>query len=231
MNGDTSAPVITIDGPGGTGKGTMTRWLAQKLDWNLLDSGALYRIIAWAYLENDFKNISEFIDNLNNILDMQYVAFKYQADGSEIISYKDENISKKLRSEQCAQQASILAAEKKVREFLVVCQRQFQQPPGLVADGRDMGTIIFPDAVVKLYLTASAEVRAKRRYLQLQKQGVEEDLNYLIKALQERDLRDTSRDVARLEAASDAVIIDTSDCSVEQVQAKIWQSVVSQGVV
>lgn len=224
-------PVITIDGPGGTGKGTMARWLAQKLGWGLLDSGALYRIVAWAYLSNNYQHTKDFIADMDGLLDMRQVKFEYLPEGVEIISYRGEDISQSLRTEACAQQASILAAEQNVREFLIACQRQFKQLPGLVADGRDMGTVIFPEAVLKVFLTASAEVRAKRRYVQLEKQGVKEDLGYLVKALKERDNRDSSRDFARLQPADDALIIDTSDCSISQVQEKLWHSAAASGVV
>ncbi|MDX2351313.1 (d)CMP kinase [Stutzerimonas xanthomarina] len=217
-------PVITIDGPSGSGKGTVAALLAAKLGWNFLDSGALYRLLAFAARNHgvDLTN-EEALKLLAAHLDVQFGAAK-GGEGMKII-LEGEDVTQAIRNEQVGAGASQVAALPVVREALLQRQKAFREPPGLVADGRDMGTVVFPDAPLKIYLTASAEERARRRYLQLNSKGDDVNLASLLDEIRARDERDTQRDVAPLKPADDAVQLDSTDLSIEQVLGQILSEV------
>jgi CMP/dCMP kinase len=206
-------PVIAIDGPSASGKGTVAQLIANKLGYHYLDSGALYRIVALAAFNrqipwNDEAALAEMTK-----------ALKIEFNLAEIF-LNDENVTEQVRTEQMSQGASQVAIHPRVREALTQLQRSFRRSPGLVADGRDMATVIFPDATTKIFLTASAEVRAERRYKQLVKKGLEADHAAILKDLQDRDTRDKQRAVAPLQQASDAHLLETSQLNIEQAVDK-----------
>jgi cytidylate kinase len=210
-----TVPVIAIDGPSGSGKGTIARRVAGALGYHLLDSGALYRLVALSAqksgvsLENGAK-----LAHLAFELD---VRFDSNEDGEERIWLGDEDVTGEIRTEEAGAGASAVAQIPAVREALFERQRAFQQPPGLVADGRDMGTQVFPDAVLKVFLTASAEERARRRHKQLKDKGLDVSLAALSRDIEDRDKRDSERSVAPLRPAEDARILDSSGQSIEAV--------------
>jgi len=211
MSADT--PVIAIDGPSGTGKGTISQLVARHLGWHLLDSGALYRVIAVGAEKNDIKTNN--INGLQKFSEGMQVAFSTEFEGS--ITLDDDEISHQVRLEETAEKASVVAAIPEIREVLLQRQRDFQLPPGLVADGRDMGTAVFPDSRLKIYLTASPEERAQRRYKQLINKGVSVNLRALLQDIASRDERDANRAVSPLRPAEDAVVIDTTSLTIEEV--------------
>jgi cytidylate kinase len=215
---DTDIPVITVDGPGGSGKGTITTRLAKHLGWHFLDSGALYRLSAVAVMKNGLSTgDAQALGQLVSELDI-----RFETKGKDVIAVlDDEDVTEQLRYEETGVVASVIAAIPDVRSALIGRQRRFRQPPGLVADGRDMGTVVFPDAKLKIFLTASAEIRAERRYKQLKEKGESVNLTRLFREIKARDLRDQSRSVAPLRPAEDAVIIDSSEMSIEEVFEKI----------
>ncbi len=208
-------PVITIDGPGGSGKGTIAMRLADQLGWNLLDSGALYRLVAVAALKQQLATTGTAIEfgELAKNLQAQFAVENHAVK----VILDDQDVSQHLRSEEVSVLASRLAALPAVREALVDRQRAFRRLPGLVADGRDMGTVIFSDANLKIYLTASVKERAQRRYKQLKEQGESVNLSRLFREIEERDHRDQTRLLAPLRPAFDSHIIDSSELSVEEV--------------
>ncbi|WP_127958296.1 (d)CMP kinase [Serratia microhaemolytica] len=211
----TLAPVITIDGPSGVGKGTLCKALAETLSWHLLDSGAIYRVLALAALHHQVDISSEeALVPLAAHLDVCFVT----QNGNMQIMLEGEDVSHQIRTEAVGNTASQAAAFPRVREALLRRQRAFRELPGLIADGRDMGTIVFPDAPVKIFLDASAEERAKRRLLQLQEKGFSGSIETILAEIKQRDDRDRNRAIAPLIPAEDALIIDATEMSIQQVR-------------
>jgi len=207
--------VVTIDGPGGSGKGTVGRRVADRLGWHLLDSGALYRLVALAALDAGLPQDDE-PGHARLALDLN-VTFSTDAAGAEVVLLAGKDVTTRLRTEAAGMAASRVAAMPLVRTALLDRQRAFSHPPGLVADGRDMGTVVFPNAQLKIYLTASAEERARRRHKQLKEKGLDVSLAALSQEIRERDRRDSSRAVAPLRPAEDAVVIDSTGIPIEGV--------------
>jgi cytidylate kinase len=206
---------VAIDGPSGSGKGTVARRAAAALGWNLLDSGALYRLTALAAWRGDESGASEQV--LAQIAANLDVRFAIDERGEEQVWLAGDDVTRDIRTEECGRLASHVAILPAVRDALVGLQRGFRRPPGLVADGRDMGTRIFPDALLKVFLTASAEVRAERRYKQLKDKGIDVSLPALSQHIEERDRRDSERSVAPLRAAEDARLLDSSNLTIDEV--------------
>jgi len=216
-----AVPVITIDGPTASGKGTITRLLAQRLGWNILDSGALYRLVALAAIKHNITtDDGASLAKLAANLDVEFIAGEADAEMAVLLEGKD--VTPELRAETTGNAASRVASVPEVRAALKERQRAFQQHPGLVADGRDMGTVVFPDAVIKIFLTASAEERAQRRYNQLKDKGLGVTMRSLLDEIAERDERDQQRDVSPLVAAEDAVVLDTSELTIDEVVDHLW---------
>lgn len=214
-------PIITLDGPSGTGKGTLCHMLAKHLGWNFLDSGVLYRILALAAVKRSVDLVE--CDKLVAIIDLLNISFISNDNLDTTVLLDNADITQELRSEQTGQNASKIATLPAVRSALLDKQRAFAKLPGLVTDGRDMGTVVFPDAILKVYLYASEEERAKRRYLQLQAKGVNVSLLQVTEELAKRDLRDTERQCSPLKPAADAVLVDTTGLTIAQVFANILQ--------
>lgn len=226
QNSPDSVPVLTVDGPSGSGKGTIVQRVAQKLGWHMLDSGALYRLVAFGALKNglslqDEAAIADYAVHLDVEFRLQDMPAGAPNPQELQIMLEGKPVGPELRTEETGNAASIVAAMPEVREALLQRQRDFRQPPGLVADGRDMGTTVFPDAQAKVFLTASAEERARRRYKQLIDKGISANLAALLRDINERDERDSQRSVSPLKPAADAVIIDTSDLSIDQVVEQV----------
>ena len=223
-----TVPVLTIDGPSGSGKGTIARKVATALGWHLLDSGALYRLVGFASAK---KGIStEIPGELAELARHMTVRFGSDTSGNEQIWLEGEEVSAHIRTEKAGERASVVASIPAVREALLEFQRDCRKPPGLVADGRDMGTQVFADAELKVFLTASAEERAKRRHKQLKDKGIDVSLAALSRDIEDRDRRDSQRTVAPLTPAEDAQLIDSSDMSIDDVTelvlswaGKIWE--------
>lgn len=209
----TAVPVITIDGPSGTGKGTLCHLLADHLQWHALDSGAIYRVLAYAAREKG----CEHDDVLRLVTLAHQLDLKFTHDGKQQVIFEGHNIAHAIRSEQCAQDASKIAAILAVREALLARQRAFAVLPGLVTDGRDMGTVVFPEAILKIYLDASVEERAKRRYLELKEKKIDVSLREVLDELAKRDVRDSQRSFSPLKPAVDAIHIDTTGLTIVQV--------------
>lgn len=213
-------PVLTLDGPSGAGKGTISRAAAKKLGWHYLDSGAIYRALAVASmdlgLDEDEAGIVESAGNLD---------LRFQCDPEYAVILSGKDITSRIQSEVCGNQASRLAAMPGVRAALLAKQRAFRQPPGLVADGRDMGTVVFQDALYKFFLTACPEIRAQRRVKQLKEKGMHVTLNQVIEELKQRDRRDETRQVAPLKAAVGAIVIDSSAMTIDEVVDRVTDAV------
>ncbi|MCF6203747.1 MAG: (d)CMP kinase [Methylococcaceae bacterium] len=208
-----SVPVLTIDGPSGAGKGTVSRAVAKKMGWNYLDSGSIYRSLAIAVL----KKKCDIADLKSVVKIAEAMILEFECGDELIVKLNGQNITSELPSQTTANTASIVAAYPEVRAVLLQKQRDFQKAPGLVADGRDMGTVVFPNALKKAYLTASAKERGKRRYKQLLEKGINANLAEITKEIEVRDRRDQERTAAPLKKADDALYIDSSDLPIEKV--------------
>ncbi len=225
----TLPPVITVDGPSGAGKGTVSHLLADTLGWHFLDSGALYRVTGQACLMagvswDDHPAVTEVARHLD-------VAFTTAEDGEVLVACNGEDVSRAIRTEEGGRGASTVAAIPSVREALLQRQREFRRAPGLVADGRDMGTVVFPDAPLKFFLTASAEERARRRYKQLIAKGESVSLPRLLEDIEERDARDSSREVSPLVPAEDAIVIDSTATPIADVFQQAMRKVEERGLI
>ena len=214
------APVVTIDGPGGSGKGTVCALLARELGWHLLDSGALYRLTALAAHQRTIDlDDEQAVAVVAEHLDVQFLA----GDAGEPtkILLDGNDVTTAIRQEEIGIAASRVATQPAVRSALLARQQAFAELPGLIADGRDMGTVVFPNAPVKIFLTASTEERAKRRFLQLQEQGVNVSLDRLLEDIVRRDEQDTNRAVAPMRPANDAIILDSTKLSIQEVLTQV----------
>ena len=213
-------PVLTLDGPSGVGKGTVASIIAQKLDWHLLDSGAIYRAFAIVARDNDIK--IDDIDGLLKLANNFDISFKLNSNHEPLNVYLNNvEVSSELRTEKTAALASQFAKIESLRKVLLVKQRQFKKLPGLVADGRDMGTVVFSDAPFKVFLTAEVEERAKRRLKQLQETGIAGNISHTLVEVQKRDERDANRQHSPLRPAKDALVIDTTNLSINEVITKV----------
>lgn len=210
----TDIPVLTIDGPSGSGKGTIAQMIAREFGWHYLDSGAIYRVLAQAALKHQLDITDE--PALTSLAEGLDVRFAFDNDELKVM-LEDEDVSLLIRSEQAGNAASKVAAIPAVRSALLQRQRDFRKMPGLVTDGRDMGTVVFPDATYKVFLTASAEERAQRRHKQLKQKGIESNLSDLIAEISERDRRDSEREVAPLRPAEGALILDSTELGIDAV--------------
>lgn len=206
-------PVIAIDGPSASGKGTVADRVARKLGFHYLDSGALYRLVAWAALDAGI--------NLENESIVSDIALNLNVIFNDGIWLDQKEVGAALRDEAMGNAASRVAALPRVRQALLARQRAFRQPPGLVADGRDMGSVVFPDALLKIFLTATPEARAERRYKQLMDKGMGASMNALLQDIRDRDARDMARAVAPLQKCEDAIYLDTTALTIEQVVAQV----------
>ena len=205
--------VMTLDGPAGAGKGTVSRAIAKALGWHYLDSGAIYRALAVTVQD---ANVS--LEDVDGIVELaKQMNLSFESGDVPAVILDGKNISERITTEICGNITSKIAAYGPVRQALLQKQREFRKPPGLVADGRDMGTVVFADAQFKVFLTATAEERARRRYKQLKEIGIDVSLTGLAKEIEERDRRDIERSVAPLKMAEDAVLVDSSDMSIEEV--------------
>ncbi len=222
------ARVVTVDGPVGSGKGTISAQLAQRLGWNFLDSGALYRLVAIRALETETPDDPQAgLTALAAGLDFEFVS--ENGETRTILAGRD--VTLELRREEVSSMASKVASIPAVREALIERQRAFLKPPGLVADGRDMGTVIFPSADLKIFLTASVEVRARRRYKQLKEKGESVNLSRLFREIEARDQRDSQRSIAPLRPAEDAITIDSTELNINEVVQKIYRLVEEYSII
>lgn len=222
MSNKIDFPVVTIDGPGGAGKGTLCMLLATKLGWHLLDSGAIYRVLAIAANKREIA-----LDDINSLADLaSKLDVRFPIENDQVLIVLDsQDVTAEIRTEATGNLASKVAAYPEVRAALLQRQQNFAQFPGLIADGRDMGTVVFPTAELKVFLDASAEERAKRRQLQLQLKGINVNFDNLLQEIQERDFRDRNRPVAPLKPADDAILIDSTSMSIDAVFNQVLQLV------
>lgn len=221
-SGEKRIPVLTIDGPSGSGKGTISARVASALGWHLLDSGALYRAVGYAAGMAGL-DLSD-AEAVTRCAETTKITFRDPRDGGETrVFVNSHDATAEIRTETCGAAASAIAAIPSVRTALFDKQRSFRRSPGLVADGRDMGTVIFPDAAHKVFLTASADERAKRRYKQLKEKGLSVTLSSLLREIEARDVRDAGRAVAPLKPADDAVLIDSTGMQIDDVVEKVLQ--------
>lgn len=223
-----SVPVVAIDGPVGSGKGTISTGLARRLGWHFLDSGSLYRLVAVAALDAGANPADEAaLSKIAAGLDFEFV----EKDGRTVSLLAGRDVTDRLRTEEVSRLASRVAAVQSVRAAMVDRQRAFVRPPGLVADGRDMGTIIFPNADLKVYLTAGVEERAMRRYKQLKEKGESVNLPRLFREIKARDERDMTRAIAPLRPAEDAILIDSTENSIDEVLDLLYDLVKSRSII
>ena len=226
----TTATVVTIDGPSGSGKGAIAALLARELNWHLLDSGALYRLTALAAKHHDVDFSDEAsLEVLAGHLDVQFMPAS-EGQGLDII-LEGERVGPFLRTEEVGAMASRVAKIQGVRKALLQRQRDFARKPGLIADGRDMGTVVFPEAPVKIFLTASAEERAKRRLKQLQSEGISANIDRLLSDIIVRDKQDTNRSIAPLKSAEDAVYLDSTRMSIQEVFNAVLAEIKRNGLI
>jgi cytidylate kinase len=216
-----TAAVVTVDGPSGSGKGTISRAVARHAGWHLLDSGALYRLVALAGLQNGL--LPDDISGHGELAASMQVSFGVRADGGELVTLFGRDVTLEVRSELAGQGASRVAAWPEVRSALLGRQRAFCRPPGLVADGRDMGSVVFPEATLKIFLTATLAERALRRYKQLKDKGSDVSLPALSREIAERDLRDSTRQASPLKAAPDAHTIDSTGLTIDAVVERVLE--------
>jgi len=221
MSAENTVPVITIDGPSGTGKGTIGKMLATHLGWHYLDSGAIYRVLAFAAQKNGIQH--DETEKLVALCSRLKLRFQTDKSHNSNVILDEQDVSHEIRTEQCGQNASKIGAIPEVREALLARQRAFATPPGLATDGRDMGTVVFPNAVLKVYLYATSEERANRRFLQLKESGINASLAQVVDELVKRDARDTERAYSPLKPAKDAVLVDTTDQTIVQVFTSVLQ--------
>ena len=221
MRSENNVPIITIDGPSGTGKGTICHRLAEHLGWHFLDSGALYRVLAYAALQHgiDFNDVAQLVSLAYDL----NLRFEVGAAQNSFVFLDENEISSQIRTEQCGQNASKIAVIPDIREALLARQRAFAIVPGLVTDGRDMGTVVFPGAKLKIYLYASTQERAARRFLQLKETGNNASLAQVVDELEKRDARDIARSCSPLRPAEDAVLVDTTGLTIVQVFNNVLQ--------
>lgn len=219
-------PVLTLDGPSGSGKGTIGQLCAANFGWHYLDSGAIYRSLAWVANQHQINDsdVDGLVELANNLQLVCHVRLNDVAD----IEVNGTIVTADLRTEETGEKASRIAPLEPVRSALLSLQRRSRKMPGLVADGRDMGTVVFPDAPYKIFLTASAEIRALRRFEQLKSKGFDVTLARLLKSIQARDVRDSSRVASPLKAAEDATVIDTSDLTIDEVVTRITNHVMQR---
>jgi CMP/dCMP kinase len=216
-----SIPIIAIDGPSGSGKGTIARRLAQTLGFHRLDSGALYRCVGLSALAQGLS-LSDGLA-LERLISELRIDFKEDSEGNEIIEINGQDVTRTLRTEECGAAASSVAVLPAVRQALLAWQRAYVRAPGLVADGRDMGTVVFPEAVLKVFLTASAEARAQRRYKQLKDKGLDVKVADLSRDIAERDARDANRSLAPLKPAASAMILDSTQLDIGEVYSQVLE--------
>jgi cytidylate kinase len=214
-------PVITIDGLSGAGKGTVSKMLCNELGWNILDSGALYRTLT-LLIEKKRIGINDFSKKKDDLLKDFQVTFKIGSKGEPVsVFLKGKDITSLVRTEKIAEKTSAFSTLKEIRDFIRPCQREFKKSPGLIADGRDMGTVIFPEANLKVFLTATLEERVKRREIQLKRQGTKVNMRNLLGELEARDKKDIERELSPLKPAKDSFVIDTTGLSPERVLKEI----------
>ena len=216
-------PVLALDGPSGSGKGTIGQLCAARLEWHYLDSGAIYRALAWAAQEAGIS--AEDVGALVRLADRLQLVCHVRLHDVAQLEVNGQMVTEQLRTEEIGEMASQIAPLAQVRASLLQLQRRSRKSPGLVADGRDMGSVVFPDAPYKVFLTATPEIRAQRRFEQLKSKGFDVNLARLLESIQARDVRDSSRKASPLKAANDALILDTSDLTIEEVVTRILSHV------